>query len=324
MTQFRQAVRFFLTVTGFIAGIITVLVLYFTRFIIRPPRKALWATPRHFGLAYEDVQFPARDGVRLSGWFIPAAVSPPTSAPPAAEPRPAIVLVHGWPWNRLGTIAGNLLEDLPGTSPLELLLLAHALRGAGYHVLMFDLRNHGQSAPAPPVTFGFQEANDLLGAVDFLQARADVRPDQIGAVGFSMGANTILFALPRTQAIKAAIAVQPTTPTVFKDGYAAYLLGPLGKLLGWVMEIGYPFFSGGMRLSAIDPVFAAGSAGAAPVLYVQSEQDAWGSPADVARMVAATPHAVSPIFLPGTQRFGGYQYLLEHPEAALNFFQEYL
>ena len=164
----------------------------------------------------------------------------------------------------------------------------------------------------------------MLGAVDFLQARADVRSDQIGAVGFSMGANTILFALPRTQAIKAAIAVQPTTPTVFKAGYANYLLGPLGKLLEWVMEVGYPFFSGGMRLSAIDPVFAARSAGATPVLYVQSEQDAWGSPADVSRMAAATPHAVSPIFLPGTQRFGGYQYLLDHPEIAVNFFQENL
>ncbi len=324
MAQFRRAIQLFLIVTGFIAGIVTTLALYFTRFIIRPPRKAMWATPRHFGLAYEDVHFPARDGVRLSGWFIPAATSPPASSPPAAEPRPAVVLVHGWPWNRLGTIAGNLLEDLPGSSPLELLLLADALRGAGYHVLMFDLRNHGQSALAPPVTFGFQEANDLLGALDFLQARADVRSDQIGAVGFSMGANTILFTLPRTRALKAAIAVQPTTPTVFKAGYAAYLLGPLGKVLGWVMEVGYPLLSGGLRMSAIDPVFAASSAGATPILYVQSEQDAWGSPADVARMVAATPHAVSPIFLAETQRFGGYQYLLDHPEIALSFFQENL
>ncbi|MCA9937791.1 MAG: alpha/beta fold hydrolase [Anaerolineales bacterium] len=314
MVQFRRAVRFFLMVVGIIAGIITTLTLYLTRFVIRPPRKAPWATPRHFGLAYEDVQFPARDGVRLSGWFIPAA----------AAARPTVIMVHGWPWNRLGTVAGNLLEDIPGTSPLELLMLAYALRGAGYHVLMFDLRNHGLSAPAGTVTFGLQEANDLLGAVDYLQSRSDVQPNRIGAVGFSMGANTILFTLPRTQGIKAAIAVQPTSPPVFKAGYAAYLLGPLGKILGWVMEVGYPLMARGLRFSAIDPVFAAKSAGITPILYIQSEQDTWGSAADVARMVAATPNAVPPLFLPNTQRFGGYQYLLDHPDTALRFFEQHL
>ena len=46
-------------------------------------------------MAYEDVTFPALDGVRLSGWHIPAAQSTPGSAP-------TVVMVHGWPWNRLG------------------------------------------------------------------------------------------------------------------------------------------------------------------------------------------------------------------------------
>lgn len=315
MFQFRRAIRLFLFLLGAFAGIIATIALYFTRFILRPPRKSLWATPRHFGLAYEDVQFPAHDGVRLSGWFIPVAND--------TTPRPTIILIHGWPWNRLGTIAGNLLEDIPGTSPIELLILAYTLHTAGYHILMFDLRNHGQSATSPPVTFGFHESNDLLGAVEYLQTRSDVDKTRLGAIGFSMGANTILFALPRTNAIKAAVAVQPTTPTIFNQRYAAYLLGPLGIPLSVLMNIGYTFISKGLHMSAINPIFAA-AAGRTPILYIQGTGDAWGSVEDVAQMVVNTPRAIQPIYPRTTHRFEGYQYLLDHPDIALLFFNEHL
>lgn len=37
------------------------------------PRASLHAlTPTHRGLAYEDVSVPTADGVRLSGWYLPA------------------------------------------------------------------------------------------------------------------------------------------------------------------------------------------------------------------------------------------------------------
>lgn len=315
MFQFRRAIRLFLFLLGSYAGIIATIALYFTRFIFRPPRKPLWATPRHFGLAYEDVQFPAADGVRLSGWFIPVNNDD--------SPRPTLLLIHGWPWNRLGTIAGNLLEDIPGTSPIELLILAYTLHTAGYHVLMFDLRNHGQSAISPPVTFGFHESNDLLGAVEYLQTRPDVDKAQLGAIGFSMGANTILFTLPRTNALKAAIAVQPTTPTVFNKRYANYLLGPLATPLSSIMKLGYTFLSKGLHMSAINPIFAA-AASRIPILYIQGTGDSWGSVEDVAQMVLNTPHVVQPIYPHTTHRFEGYQYLLDHPDIALQFFHKHL
>ena len=63
---------------------------------------------------------------------------------------------------------------------------------------MFDLRNHGESAAHPPVTFGQSEADDLLGALAYLSARPDVDPARLAAIGFSMGANAILYALPQT------------------------------------------------------------------------------------------------------------------------------
>ncbi len=36
------------------------------------PRSPVLSSPSDYGLEYEDVSFPARDGVPLDGWFIPA------------------------------------------------------------------------------------------------------------------------------------------------------------------------------------------------------------------------------------------------------------
>ncbi|MCI0399252.1 MAG: alpha/beta fold hydrolase [Chloroflexi bacterium] len=317
MSLFRRALRIFLLIAGVIAGIIAAVTAFFARFLLSPPRQRLWTTPAHLGMPYEDVQFPARDGLRLSGWFVPASNNT------SGQPGPTLVMVHGWPWNRLGTAAAGLLHDVPGSSPVELLHLTHPLHHAGYHVLMFDLRNHGQSAGAPPITFGLQEANDLLGALDYLLTRQDVDHDRIGVIGFSMGANTILYALPHTGRFKAAIAVQPTSPAVFASRYAYYLLGPLSGVVIALVQFIYRA-SSGLNFSAIEPAFAAAGAGRTPILYIQGNGDQWGSPDNVTQIARATPNASGLLMVDTNGRFGGYQYAIDHPERLLAFFAEHL
>ena len=41
--------------------------------MVAPSRQHLWSTPQKKGLRFENVQFPAQDGLRVSGWFIPAS-----------------------------------------------------------------------------------------------------------------------------------------------------------------------------------------------------------------------------------------------------------
>jgi uncharacterized protein len=41
-------------------------------------------------------------------------------------------------------------------------------------------------------------------------------------------------------------------------------------------------------------------------------------------MAAATPAAVEPLFVETIHRFGGYQYLIDNPRPALQFFRETL
>jgi uncharacterized protein len=313
MSQFYRAIRLVLALLGFALGLAFSLAAYFARLMISPTRQRLWATPADIGLAYQDIHFPAHDGVRLSGWFIPAA----------NETRPTVILVHGWPWNRLGTAADTLLDDMSGASPVDFLRLVLALQRAGYHVLTFDLRNHGRSAAAPPVTFGYLEANDLIGAVDYLAGRQDVAQDQIGAVGFSMGANTVLYTLPRRRGIKAAVAVQPISANSFAYRYGADLLGPFAYLVLPITQFFYRL-GGGLRLSAIEPIFAASGAGNTPVLYVQGTGDRWGRTQYVTQLASLTPRAADPVLIETDHRFGGYQHVVNNPEIVLDFLQKHL
>jgi fermentation-respiration switch protein FrsA (DUF1100 family) len=134
------------------------------------------------GLA-EEVSFPSiGDAIRLSGWFFRA---PEASA---SHPAPAIVLCHGiWTGRR---------ECLP---------LALRFCAAGYNVLTFDFRAHGQS-DGRFTSVGLHETNDVLGAVSFVKHRAEVDPARIGVIGFSMGAAAAIQAAARCPDVAALLA----------------------------------------------------------------------------------------------------------------------
>lgn len=88
-------------------------------------------------------------------------------APAGAGPFPGVVLAH----MSGGTQGG--WDDLP-----------EALRQAGYVVLTFDFRGHGESegSPDPP-----SAALDLTTALSYLRTLPEVATGQIGLVGASMG-----------------------------------------------------------------------------------------------------------------------------------------
>lgn len=162
-------------------------------------------TPADVGLAYEVVELAATDGVVVRGWFLPAspgtggadeaaAAAGSASAADAVSPH-TIIFAHGFRSNRLER----------GVPALE---LARSLVGAGYNVLMFDFRNHGES-DGNVTTLGYHEVKDIYGAVRWLR---ETRPDQaqrIGVIGFSMGAVTSILAAAGEPAIDAVVADSP-------------------------------------------------------------------------------------------------------------------
>jgi hypothetical protein len=121
------------------------------------PREAIDAGALR--LPHRDVSFPAADGVRLSGWYVPGTNGA------------AIVLVHGGGGDRAGTVRH-----------------ARLLAAAGYGVLLYDARGRGESE-GHENAFGWRWDRDVRGAVDYLEA-AGVR--HIGLLGLSTGAEAVV------------------------------------------------------------------------------------------------------------------------------------
>jgi uncharacterized protein len=120
-----------------------------------------------FKEAFESPTISSRDGLKLAGWFIPAANS-----------ERVVIMVHGVNTCRACELDGRFVE------------MAEGLHAAGLNVLMLDLRAHGQSE-GDHTTFGDQERWDVLGAMDWLHQRGY---SQIGVLGVSLGAVTAVMA----------------------------------------------------------------------------------------------------------------------------------
>lgn len=77
----------------------------------------------------------------------------------------------------------------------------------GYDVYMFDFGCHGISGCGiKGLTFGAREHRDIVRVYKYIE---DQKPDEIIAMGTSVGATSLLVALPEMKKLKAAIAESP-------------------------------------------------------------------------------------------------------------------
>jgi pimeloyl-ACP methyl ester carboxylesterase len=141
-------------------------------------------TPADFDHDYEEVTFETADGLALHGWYIPG------------ENEAAVMLLHGINGNRISMLG-----------------LAKGLAEAGYGVLLFDSRAHGDSE-GDFVPFGGPETEDVKAAVSFLQARPDVDPERIGALGWSLGAQIAIMGAAMEPDVNAVVADGPGATTL--------------------------------------------------------------------------------------------------------------
>src|SRR5215472_13313218 len=132
-------------------------------------------TPESVGLSVADAEFESSDGIPLKGWWNPGDAS-----------KPVIIFVHGL--NR---------------SRLELLDRAAESSKRGYGVLLFDLRNHGESGRVY-TTLGILEQRDVCAASQAVQDRAGSRSQVLW--GVSMGASTAILAAKQCLPFAAIIA----------------------------------------------------------------------------------------------------------------------
>ena len=281
--------------------------------MVKGQRLPITRTPADAGMEYEDVFFPSTDGVGLRGWLIPASGD-------GSGPGPVVIFVHGWLWNRLGNIAGQVafvdrdVDFMPST---------RALHDAGFHVLLFDLRNHGESDTNLPITYGVKEAADFCGAVAYARGRADVDGERIGGLGTSMGANAMLYGTPKCQPVKALLAIQPARIAHFSRNFARTELGPAGPAVAKSMNLVYGLMRAPLPKNQ-NPAIPARNLGDTVVKYVQGTGDPWGEMGDVEAMSDATPNTLGVVRYPSAERYEGYRYVNEAVDDVAGFFREHL
>ena len=125
-------------------------------------------------LPFRDVTFPARDGVELSGWYVPHA-----------QARGAVILCHGIYSTRMAVLSK-----------------ARLLHQWGYAALLFDFRGRGRSQGE--CTTGFHEPLDVLGGMDFLRDQPELMGLPLGGLGESLGASSLLSAMAQDGGLRCA------------------------------------------------------------------------------------------------------------------------
>jgi pimeloyl-ACP methyl ester carboxylesterase len=201
----------------------------------------------------------ARDGVRIAGWYIPAASG-------KGATRPTLVLAHAQD--------GDKSDMLPYAEILH----------ADYNLVLFDFRNHGQSS-GDQSTLGVTEQLDVEAVVDWLESAK--QPAHVGLLGVAMGGSAGANAADTDARIDALI-LDSTHATLAnslqahleKAGYPLSLPGAWAILLGGLLRTGED-------MTAADPVQAVERSGPRPLLVLVGGRDDSIGPNDGADLESA-------------------------------------
>jgi len=156
----------------------------------------------------EEMAFDTADGVRLRGWFVPAAARRGLGTGAGAS-GPAVLVCNG--------NGGNRSMRAP---------LAAALARMGLHVLLFDYRGYGGN-PGHPTEEGL--AADTRAALDHLAARPEVDPARVVYFGESLGAAVALRLA--TERPPAALVLRSPFASLAEVGRLHFPLLPVSLLL---------------------------------------------------------------------------------------------
>ena len=150
-------------------------------------------------LPWSDESWSNADNTMARGWLLRCAAG-----------SPAIILSHGY---------GD------GANRSDLLDLGVDLWRAGFTVLLYDLRGHGEST-VDWTSLGDYESDDLLAAIRYIKTVKDttgktlVDPSRIGLYGVSLGGYASLVAASRDSSVR-AVAADSVYPT--PDSFARVL-----------------------------------------------------------------------------------------------------
>ncbi len=192
--QIWTSIRTIIVIVVSVYVILVIILWFFQSHLVYFPEREISMTPDRIRLPYEEISFEASDGVKLSGWFIPAENS-----------RGVVLFCHG--------NAGNISHRL------ESILIFNRL---SLDVFIFDYRGYGQSEGKPAEQGTYLDAE---AAWDYLVENRQADPARIVIFGRSLGgAVASWLAKERTPG---ALIVESTFTSIPDIGAEAYPFLPV-------------------------------------------------------------------------------------------------
>lgn len=267
--------------------------------LVHPQKKARFGlytyTPFELELPAETVTFPSRDGNHnVSGWFIPYPDATTT-----------ILVCPGYRTNKADTLG-----------------IARFLWKAGHTVLVFGYYGHGAEVHTP-VTLGYREMQDFLGAVDYVKLRTP--STRIGVMAYSMGAAVAIMCSTQTPEVAALVADSAFATHTGVVDYNVRQVLPIpttpflwlaDHLLGW---------RAGYRFRQVEPVRDIAHVSARPILIIHGGKDRVVHPYDALRLYAAAQEPKELWIVPEADHCGAY--FADRPayvEKVVAFFKQHL
>ncbi|MGH2451987.1 MAG: alpha/beta hydrolase [Candidatus Limnocylindria bacterium] len=238
--------------------------------VTRVNRSALEHPPTYVTDIYEAVTFRSLDGLRLEGWWFPAAGDR------------AVVLVHGKDANRI-------------SSSWDPARISRSFIARGYSVLVFDLRGHGESEGLR-WALGLHEPKDILAAVDLAAQKAGIDRTRVAVIGESMGAGSALMTVAADPGIGPVV-----TDSAYAD--AEVIIGEIAPaftgLPTWfnpgILFVAKAFFD--LDASLIKPIDVVRAHPERAFLFIHCANDTTVYPHHAEDLRAASAHAASDLWI---------------------------
>lgn len=288
---------------------------YISNMMIKPHQSPLFDDPKDYGLDHENVTFETGDGVTLRGWLIKGGTDK------------VIVQSHfGVQCNRAGYCPDGKGLIKPWKRNISFLRQAEYLAGRGYSVLMYDFRGHGESdvGPNPWVSWGPEEAKDVIAAVDYVtNGRSEFAGASVGLLSICMGAAATTYAYGREDGpqnypnVKAMIAVQPLLYSYFVEalGMPGFLERAGGRKS--MDRLGFDLKTKSFLPDAKNVTV--------PTLVVQNENDPWTNMDMVKAYYDGLTIEKDMLWLDiEKSRFAAYDFVGRAPEQLMGWFEKHM
>src|SRR6266581_4336022 len=263
-----------------ILGLLLAGSLFVVETLIRPkklnPFDHYAFSPYELGLPAEAVTFPSLHGNHnVSGYYIPFPGATST-----------LLVCPGY---------RSRMADFLGIG-------AHLWR-AGYNVLVFEYYGHG-IAVSTPITLGYREINDFLGAVAYAKERAP--QNQLGALSYSMGAAVAIMSCARNTDVEALVVDSSFATHRSAVDYNFRHVFPLPPApFVWIADY-LLWWRAGYRFSQVEPLRDIARIAPRPILLIHSLKDSIVDPHDASLLYAAAGEPKELWCVPGVDHCGAY------------------